>query len=456
MELEKEFLDSLKNTNIDTKKLEESFAKKQFLGVRFNKQKFKNIEINAQNMQNFMQNNDILCNLRPISWCNNGFYYSEKTRLGKHIFHELGLYYLQEPSAMSPVEFLDIQPNDFVLDLCAAPGGKTTQIANKLENGFVLANEIVPSRAKILCENVQRLGIKNCIVTNNSPQELENKFKCFFDKILVDAPCSGEGMFRKNNDAILEWNINSPKQCMARQIEIVKSAYKMLKPNGKMVYSTCTFSLEENETVVKFLLDSFDDLELVEIDHKKYGFENGVAIDCNDSLKKCARLYPYNIDGEGHFFAVLHKKDNDSFVRRNKQTQKFNKQHIAIFEKFLSKYSSNKYDNYVSIGDYLYAGCPVDIDRIKVLNAGIFLGEFKKDIFIPSWHFAHTLEKDEFKSTLELTEAEAKQYIMGLEVDTNLSDGWVLLTYKSFPLCFGKVVAGKVKNHYPKYLRKQL
>ena len=456
MELEKEFLDSLKNTNIDTEKLKESFTKKQFLGVRFNLQKFKNIEINAQNIQNFMQKNGIFCNFRPILWCDNGFYYNEDVRLGKHIFHELGLYYLQEPSAMSPVEFLDIKPDDFVLDLCAAPGGKTTQIANKLENGFVLANEILPNRATILCETVQRLGIKNCIVSNNSPQELEKKFENFFDKILVDAPCSGEGMFRKNNDAILEWNIDSPKQCMARQIEIVKSAYRMLKPNGKMVYSTCTFSLEENETVIKFLLDNFDDLELVEIDHKKYGFENGIVLEGNENLKNCARLYPYNIDGEGHFFAVLHKKDDESFARKNKLNLKYNKQDVAVFEKFLSKYSNNKYSGYVSIGNYLYANCPIDIDRIKVLNAGIFLGEIKKDVFIPSWHFAHTLDKKEFNNTLELTETETKQYIMGLELDTNLSDSFVLLTYKSFPLCFGKVVAGKIKNHYPKYLRKQL
>ncbi len=479
MKLPFEYIESLKDvTNLNIEKLKKSFDNDAIVGVRFNPKKLPFVELNAKNIENFMKNNEIFANFSQIPWCKEGFLVDGDARLGKNIFHELGLYYLQEPSAMSPVEFLNIEPNDVVLDLCAAPGGKSTQIASKLNGGFLIANEIVSQRAKVLCENVQRLGLDNVIVTNHSPKELENKFENYFDKILVDAPCSGEGMFRKNNNAINEWNINSPIQCTVRQKEIVKSAYKMLKPNGIMVYSTCTFSLQENEEIIKFLLDEFDDLEILPVEHEKYNFENGIDIDKTGRLTNCARLYPYNLNGEGHFFAVIHKKGNKFFESRNqnnfyidtfnidkikvkhKNFERYNNsksiQKIKIFEEFFSRYSKIKFKNYCLIGDYLYANCPIDIDKLKVLNASLFLGEFKKETFVPSLHLSHFLNADDFDQIQNLSLDETKKYLEGLELSTNHKDGWVLLLCNNLPISFGKCVNGKIKNHYPKNLRKKL
>ena len=466
MNLPKQYIDSLQNvTNLDIEKLENSFNQTAKKGVRFNTKKLPFDEISTENIKDFLSQCGYENQITPIPWCKEGFLFDENQKLGKSLLHEMGVFYIQEPSATSPVEFLNVQKNDVVLDLCSAPGGKSTQIAGKLDGGFLIANEIVPQRAKVLCENVQRLGFDNVVVTNHSPKELENRFENFFDKILVDAPCSGEGMFRKNNDAINEWTPNSPKECAERQKGIVKSAYKMLKPNGTMVYSTCTFSLEENEQVVKFLLDEFDDLEVLPVEHKKFNFENGIVLNGENQLSNCARIYPYNVDGEGHFFAVLHKKainqniENKSYSKKankNVKLKSFDLQRIKNFEEFNKKYITKRYDNFVFVGDYLYSNCPVDIDKLKVLNVGLLLGEFKKDNFVPSLHLAHSLKTTEFLQVQEISLDDAKKYLQGLEIDAKFESGWVLLSHKNLPICFGKCVNGKVKNHYPKMLRKMI
>ena len=466
MNLPKEYIESVKNIpDFDVQKLKESFEKDSKIGVRINLKKWPYNEICSENLQKFMKISGILGNFEQIPWCKSGFYATNEMKLGKNVLHELGLYYIQEPSAMAPVEFLNIKENDVVLDLCAAPGGKSTQISNKLESGFLISNEIVPKRAKILSENIERLGLDNVIVTNHSPLELENKFFEFFDKILVDAPCSGEGMFRKNPDAITEWNENTPKMCAERQKEIVKSAYKMLKPNGTMVYSTCTFSLEENEEVIKFILDEFDDMKIIPTQNKLFGFCDGIDIDGTKKLCGTSRLYPYNIDGEGHFFAVLHKKQNgenyDNFDYNNRKNGKITEkngnlaQKIKIFNNFISNFTDYTFDNFNLFGDLLFANCKINLNNIKTDLPGILLGEFKKDIFVPSLHLAHFINNGKCDNVVELTDFEVKSYIQGLEISKqNVTDGWKLLTYKNLPVCFGKCVAGKIKNHYPKNLRK--
>ncbi len=463
MKFSSDYIESIKKiSNLDIEKLEKSFDKEPPVGVRFNQKKLKNFDFNQENIENLLKKYDIFGNFIQIPWCEQGFSTTKDLELGKSVLHEIGLFYLQEPSAMSPVEFLNIEDDDVVLDLCAAPGGKSTQIASKLKNGFLVSNEIVPQRAKILCENVQRLGLDNVIVLNHSPKELEERFENFFDKILVDAPCSGEGMFRKNNDAIAEWTKDTPKSCATRQKEILKSAIKMLKPNGTLVYSTCTFSLEENEEVIKFVLDEYPDMRILPVEHKKYCFENGIDLDNTNRLTNCARLYPYNLNGEGHFFAVLKKIDENETILVDKNSNfkknKFqaNKQKVKIFEDWFCKYSNKKFDNFCLIGDYLYANCPIDIDKLKVVNAGLLLGEFKKDNFVPSLHLARSLSTDDFSNKIELTFEQTKKYLQGLEIETNFKNDWVMLTYKNFPICFGKVVNGKIKNHYPKQLRKSL
>ena len=471
MEIKDEYINSLKDiTGLNVEKLLKCYETEKITGVRFNTNKIKKTDLNLKNIEKLAQKYDILGDFSQISWCDTGFYYSNSNELGKHILHELGLYYLQEPSAMSPVEFLDINKDDVILDLCASPGGKSTQIAGKLENGFLVANEIVPQRAKVLVENMQRLGFDNVIVTNHSPKELENKFYEYFDKILVDAPCSGEGMFRKNDNAMDEWNQNTPLQCAKRQKEIIESAFKMLKPSGKMVYSTCTFSIEENEEIIKYILDNHSDLELEKIENKKYNFDFGIDVDGTKRLTNCARLYPYNIKGEGHFFAVIKKNNNENklevkSINLEKNNKKWSKnslkssnygQNIKIFENFAKNYLKKQYENIVCFGEKLFANCNIKLEGIKSPCAGLYLGDIHNGFFTPNYHLAHSLKFDEFKNSINISLENAKKYIEGYEIDLKCSDGWVLLCYDNYPLSFGKCVNNKIKNHYPKYLRKRI
>ncbi|HAJ77447.1 MAG TPA: RNA methyltransferase [Clostridiales bacterium] len=469
----KKYYESLNQIpNLNVEKLLNCYNDDKKNGVRFNLRKLDNLEINEENLENFLKKFNISCSLKQIDWCKTGFYFDKEIKLGKNLLHEMGAYYLQEPSAMAPVEFLNILPSDVVLDLCASPGGKTTQIAEKLnfDNGILISNEIVQQRAKTLVENVHRLGFGNVIVTNHSPKDLENKFKNFFDKILVDAPCSGEGMFRKNAEAITEWNENTPKLCMNRQKEIMESAYKMLKCGGTMVYSTCTFSIEENEMVVNYLLSNHSDLELISIDHKKFNFDNGIEISGISCLKNCARLYPYHIDGEGHFFAVIKKKKsdvnknenmlldckNDKKISKKQQNLHKNKEKIEIFKQFEKKYLNFCFDNFVVFDDDIYANSTLDLNGLKVLSTGVYLGRCIKNIFTPSLHLSHFLKPEQCKRVFDITESDAKKYLEGYELITQIDDGWVLLTYGGISICFGKVSQKKIKNHYPKQLRKKI
>jgi len=256
-----------------------------------------------------------------VAWEKNGIYYNrEESFPGKHPFHEAGVYYIQEPSAMAPVPFLEAEPGEKILDLCAAPGGKSTQIAGYLQNsGLLVANEIHPQRARILSENVERMGIGNCLVTNETPDKLAQVFPGFFDKILVDAPCSGEGMFRKNENAGEEWSLENVKLCAQRQEEILDCAAEMLKKGGRLVYSTCTFAPAENEEGICAFLDRHPEFSVENISAEAvpeglvYGkhYEGERKGEADDRLNACLRIWPHLAHGEGHFLAVLHKNGEE-------------------------------------------------------------------------------------------------------------------------------------------------
>jgi len=242
-------------------------------------------------------NPQILWKLKPVPWCETGFYYGKEIRPGKHPYHNAGVYYIQEPSAMVPAECLKAQPGDIILDLCAAPGGKSTQIAAAMKGeGILICNEIHPARAKILSENIERMGIKNALVLNETPEQLAEHFPVCFDKIMVDAPCSGEGMFRKNEEAGNEWSLDNVKLCADRQDGILHCAYEMLRPGGRMVYSTCTFAPEEDEGSVHRFLERHPDCQIAE------GIDSEGFIHDKEG---CIRLFPHKIEGEGHFAAVI-------------------------------------------------------------------------------------------------------------------------------------------------------
>lgn len=387
--------------------------------------------------------------LSGVPWCVDGFYADKDVISGKHPYHMGGLVYFQEPSAMLPVEVLGICPGDFVLDLCAAPGGKSAQAAAKLSGcGLLMANEIVPKRASILCENIQRMGIKNAIVTNESPERLAEKYKCFFDKIIVDAPCSGEGMFKKEPQAIREWSLEHTYSCAQRQKNILRSAFSMLKGGGFLVYSTCTFAPCENEEIAAWVTEEFPDVELVPI------AADGVSDGCNDwaksefDLTKTKRIFPHKSKGEGHF-AALFRKNGDEKMDYRKACKAEKEYLFREFEKeFLNTHLEGTFTEF---GDKLYLmPYSLDIDKIKTELPGLFLGICKKGRFEPSHALCLALEKGDFKNVIETDQPE--KFFRG-ETLSGEEKGWTGVMYNGFPIGWGKCSDGILKNHFPKHLR---
>jgi len=398
--------------------------------------------------------------LEPIEWVEEGFYFDTEDFPGKHAFHFAGLFYIQEPSAMAVARVLDAQPGEKILDLCAAPGGKSTQIACAMQGeGLLVSNEIIPSRAAILAENMERFGVKNAVIVNESPDRLAGVLAGFFDKILVDAPCSGEGMFRKEPAACSEWSEEAPLACSKRQLKILNEAVKMLKPGGKLVYSTCTFSPEENEGVIEQFLQSHADFELCDtpymdsMDHGRPGWVNG-----REELKKCIRIWPHKQKGEGHFIALLQKKA-ESVEAPNHIRMKENKEPKAnIYYEFEKENLNCKLGNrFVSFGDNLYLVSEnlFDCKGLKVIRPGLHLGMVKKNRFEPSHALAMVLKKKDYVRFVDYSsnDSEIIAYLKGEVLNTDVGKGWTGVLVDGFPLGWGKSVDGVLKNHYPKGLR---
>ncbi len=388
-------------------------------------------------------------NPEQVLWCKNGYYADKKTISGKHPYHVGGLVYFQEPSAMLTVEALPIEKGDFVLDLCAAPGGKATQAAEKLGGtGLLVANEIIPKRAAILAENIQRLGIKNAVVTNETPEKLSAKYTDFFDKIIVDAPCSGEGMFKKEPQAVTEWSIEHTISCGQRQKNILASAFKMLKGDGYLVYSTCTFAPCENEEVVLWVLENYPDVELVPINAE--GVSDGRAswVDSEKDFSGTKRIFPHKSKGEGHFTALFHKKSGD-FTPHTIAYKCDGEKAYREFEK--TALNTCLEGNFIAFGDKLYLmPYNLDIDKIKTVTPGLFLGTLKKGRFEPSHALCLALSADKFKSTIEVSDC---QKFFGGETILADKKGWTAVLYNNYPVGWGKASDGVLKNHFPKYLR---
>ncbi|WAA13283.1 RsmF rRNA methyltransferase first C-terminal domain-containing protein [Fervidibacillus halotolerans] len=401
--------------------------------------------------------------LKNIPFVENGYYYSlEKYEPGKHPYHFAGVYYIQEPSAMFVAPLLDVKPGEKVLDLCAAPGGKTTQIGASLkQQGILVANEIHPKRAKVLSENVERFGLQNAIVTNETPERLAQHFPSYFDKIIVDAPCSGEGMFRKDPEAIEYWSEQHVLACQKNQMNILDAAVQMLREDGILVYSTCTFSPEENEQVIERFLDQYPNMELIDIEKGK-GIENGRpewSRTKREELKKTARLWPHKLDGEGHFVAKMKKSaPAPSSDVKTFKIPKNKKPFHLYFEFEREMFGDRMFSNIVNFGNVLHHlpdYCP-DLTGLKVLRAGVHLGELKKNRFEPNHALGLTLKKEQVNHVLELASDETNwiRYIKGETLPAkDLKNGWTLITVDGFPLGWGKVVQSIIKNYYPKGLR---
>ncbi|WP_069649076.1 RsmF rRNA methyltransferase first C-terminal domain-containing protein [Caloranaerobacter ferrireducens] len=422
----------------------ESYDKESYKGIRVNTLKL--------SVEDFKKISPF--DLREIPWCREGFYIDDfdRVRPGKHPYYHCGLYYIQEPSAMIPVEVLDPKPGDRVLDISAAPGGKATQIGAKLNGkGLLVANDISPKRVRALTKNIEMFGIRNSIVTNETPERLAEKFKYFFDKILVDAPCSGEGMFRKDPKSVKSWSKFSVKQCSEIQKDILKYIPRMLKPGGMLVYSTCTFSPEENEGTIEWFLREFPEFEVVEIKNINV-LDRGRPewIDGRVEIQETLRAWPHKIKGEGHFIALLRKKDGQI-----EELNRFNKKclNYDVYLEFedLNMEISLK-ESLHSIGENLYSipdELP-DLTGIKVANLGLYLGKIKKNRFEPSQSLALAFKKEYFRNVIDFSSEsiEVIKYLKGETLMLSDKKGWKLVCIDGFPAGWGKQTDSFLKNYY--------
>lgn len=371
--------------------------------------------------------------LEPVPWAEDGFAYTEPDRPGKHPFHEAGLYYLQEPSAMLVASLAAVKPGERVLDLCAAPGGKSTGFAAALAGkGLLVSNEIHPARAKILSQNIERMGIVNAIVTNEPPERLAERFPGGFDCVVVDAPCSGEGMFRKDEGAIAAWSVENVAMCAARQREILRLAVEMVRPGGRLVYSTCTFAEEENEENAAWFAAEF-----------------GLFVD------QMHRLWPHRQRGEGHFAALFHKPGDHACTELDGTGMGADETITDLWQSFAGETLQTPPEGLLlTFGDHLYSlPCPFPVEGLRVLRPGLHLGEGKKNRFEPSHALALALGAEKFQRCCPLTEEQAVRFLKGETLVCEGEKGWTAATVGDFPLGWGKWSDGMLKNHYPKGLR---
>lgn len=378
-----------------------------------------------------------------VAWEPMGYYYDSEARPGLHPYHEAGVYYLQEASAMSAVALLDPQPGERICDLCAAPGGKTTQIAGRMQGqGFLLCNEINPKRAKILSRNIERMAVANALVTNEHPGNLAKRLPGSFDRVLIDAPCSGEGMFRKEEAAVTDWSQETVEMCAARQAEILHSGAALVRPGGRLVYSTCTFSPEENEQTILSFLETHPEFVTEDVDTPWFQ-KVGIGM---------FRIWSHKVKGEGHFAAVLRKLGQEECDYRTLAGEKLPKPWEAFAKEQKITLPEGKA---VLFGSSLYwvpRGTP-ELKGLKVLRPGLELGEVKKDRFEPAHALALWLKETPSMVDLAGNSSELSRYMHG-EVLQASAKGWCLVTADGISIGWGKGDGNQLKNHYPKGLRR--
>ncbi len=423
--------------------------------------------------------------LQKIPWVTNGFYY-EGEQPSKHPYYYAGLYYLQEPSAMTPASLLPVNPGDRVLDLCAAPGGKSTELAARLQGeGVLVSNDISNSRAKALLKNLELFGVRNAFVMSEAPAKLADYFSGYFDKILVDAPCSGEGMFRKSPAIIKNWEQYGVSYYQKLQMEILPAAIEMLRPGGCLLYSTCTFSPQENEGTIQAMLNQYPDMHLIpaisrqvqQEDRDFTGFSTGNPAWVPDAvgtgeLVNTVRLWPHKIKGEGHFVALLQKDANagtdnaaeqiqtedTGWKSKRTQSDSRNSSKSLISEEaseFLGRLSLEIDVKRIQVRDdklFLLPDCNIDMKGLRILRSGLFLGEMKKNRFEPSQALACALMADQYDAVYSLPakDPDILRYLKceALEAKKPCKDGWVLVCVDDYPLGWAKCQNNSLKNKY--------
>ena len=436
-----------------------SYDKDRFSALRINRLKITNEEFESL-MKTFVPD----MRITTVPWCNSGYYYDKDSRPAKLPYYNAGLYYIQEPSAMSPVEYLDIQEGMKVLDLCSAPGGKSTQIASLLNNtGLLVSNDISGQRIKAVLRNIEIMGITNALIMNDAPEKIALRFSSYFDRILLDVPCSGEGMFRKDPDLIKTYEsskIANPDM----QKRILSSAAAMLKPGGLIMYSTCTFNIDENENQIKDFISNNPDFELINIE-KKHGFESGIGI------YEACRLFPHKVNAEGHFLCLMKKSFNGTGEEPTDQTHHSEISRKNKISKTVSGSSlPNEYLDFqrknlnISIdgiftieNNRIYKELQLsrNLSGLKIIRNGLFIGEIKNSNFIPSPAFIMSLKKCDFKNTLDynVNDENLIKYLKCETIFADVKNGIIVICVDGFPLGYGKAKNGTVKNHYNKNWR---
>lgn len=397
--------------------------------------------------------------LTPIPWIENGFYFSEDDKPAKHPYYFAGLYYIQEPSAMTPANVLPVEEGDVVFDMCAAPGGKSTELGAKLNHtGMLVTNDISNSRAKALLKNVEVFGIPNVCVISEDPKKIAGRFTTFFDKVLIDAPCSGEGMFRKDNKLIKAWEKNGPSFYSKIQRDIVLLGADMLKPGGKMLYSTCTFSRLEDEETIRHLLKERPEMHLIDIPWYE-GFCHGYTDDdelASMQMDKTVRIFPHKMEGEGHFIALL-EKDSDAREEYHAPRKSYNIKLADELKDFINSLDYEIDTADITVRDekvYVIPKAMTEDSGLRIMRGGLLLGELKKNRFEPSQALAMVLKKSEFKDNIDLPVDDDRviRYLKGETIDlpefAEADNGWKLFCVDGYPLGWGKLNNGSLKNKY--------
>ena len=427
-----------------------SYERPVFSGIRINRLKAPDLKLPGG--EDFTK--------EPVPWTDNGFYCENMSEMSHHPWHYAGLYYMQEPSAMTPASLLPIEEGDLVLDLCAAPGGKATELGARLSNsGFLLANDISATRARALLFNLERFGISHMAVCSETPEKLRGLFPAYFDKILIDAPCSGEGMFHKEPQMVRFYEEHGPAYYSEIQRELILQAADMLKPGGQMLFSTCTFSPQENEGTLAFLLKERPEFKLLAVPRYE-GFSEGKA-----PFSDAVRIFPHLMKGEGHFAALLQKgdaKENKKDCAKDERTplkdstfDKLPKEAVSFLDSLLTADCFKGEGSFVMKNEQLFFIPKQNITdkKIRFLRTGLLLGEAKKNRFEPSQALAMVLTKKDVPLTLDLSSKDQRviRYLKGetLEAPEIAGDkGFVLILVDGHPLGWGKADRGRIKNKY--------
>lgn len=384
--------------------------------------------------------------IERIPYSTDSFYLKENVKIGNHPYHHAGLFYSQDPGASAPINGIEIKDNYKVIDLCASPGGKSIQVALQLKNGFLISNEVNSKRSQILYSNIERMGLTNVIVTNETVEKLKNAYQGYFDLVIIDAPCSGEGMFRKNDESLKNWSVENINLCVKRQKEILKNAAYMVKENGFILYSTCTYEKCENEDIIEWFTNNYN-YDIQEFKNINEYTENGL-----NPIIKARRFYPHISNGEGQFMCLM--QNNNKIIEKInvKDSDKPSKDIQKIIDVFMENLDI-KLDIRIK-NNKLFVPVTKIPENVHVVSSGVQIGEIKGNYIVPN-HYLFTAYGKYFKNKCLLNSDDERvlKYLRGEEIEADVPDGWGVVMIDNFPLGGYKKSNNKLKNHYPKGLR---